>query len=141
VDPDAVVRRINDAVSDRNWGEVDSALWDLAVWIDKGGFYPSRKINIGDGDLRKLADYYQNARDTENARRIVAAVNKRAKANPSREAHQAGADQRWEGPEDESKPKTKRRKAKGRRSKKQSAVDAARAEKERKRLLRKITRI
>lgn len=134
MDPDAVVRRINDAASHNDWGDVDSALWDLAVWIDKGGFFPSRKITIGDTGLRKLGNYYQNARDTENARRIIAAVNKRAKPNPPREAHALEE-------EVEPAPKPKRRRGKGRGSRTSKKQTDYQAEKERKRLLRKITRI
>jgi hypothetical protein len=131
VDPDAVVARINSAASRGDWGEVDAALYDLAVWIDRGGFFPSRKITFGEAGLGKLSSYYQNARDTENARRIVAAVNKNAKANPTREAQ---VDETYEPAP---APKKRRGKAAGK-GKKQSGYDS---EKERKRLLRKINRI
>lgn len=124
MDPDAAVDLINDAASRRDWGDVDRGLYDLAEWVDRGGFFPSRKIELGRDGMRQLGLYYQNHTDATNASRIIAGINKRLapQANPC-----GGVE-----PAPKAKPKRK-----GRKSKKKDDL----TEQERKRLLRKISRI
>ena len=124
MDPDAAVDLINDAASEKDWGTVDGTLYGLAEWIDRGGFFPSRKIDLGLDGRRQLGIYYQNRTDAMNASKIIDSINKRVKAKPNPPA-----------PAPEPAP------TRGRGGRKKKTKDGELSAAERKRILRKIARI
>jgi len=60
MDPNACLKRIEDAVSDRDWEEFHDAHRDLEEWLDKGGFKPNLYSERMMALINQLAEFAQD---------------------------------------------------------------------------------